>query len=99
MTARDLFPGCGATYAIGTDRHPCTVVRVEGDGARVGIVTDVVYGTGVFSPAPVDAEPERWFEQLDDGSYRLEGLPYGRLELGTRCYYRDPDFGPREGLS
>ena len=87
------FVGCGATYQIGTDEHPCTIVRVEAGGKRVGVVLDTVYGRGVFSPASTDAEPERWFLLVAD-DYRLEGRSYGRLKVGVRSFVRDPSFGP-----
>jgi len=84
-------PGTGATYCVGTDRHPCTIVRVEDNGRRLGVVLDTVAGPGVFSMPELDEEPERWFA-LRDGVYRLDGRPYGRLEVGRRNFYRDPNF-------
>lgn len=83
--------GTGATYRIGTDQHPCTIVRVEHDGLRLGVVLDTVAGPGVYSMPELDETPERWFV-LRDGVYRLDGRPYGRLELGRRVYHRDPDL-------
>jgi len=80
------YIGMGATYAIGTDRHPMTIVAI--DGERIGAAFDTAYGAGVFDPA-LDGEPQRWFVP-SYGTYRLENARFGRLELGRRDFYQDP---------
>ena len=90
MSSRTPFIGQGATYAIGTDRHPVTICRVEEGGIRVGVRFDLTKGPGLFNPADAGLEAERWFRLTPAGTFRLEGRRFGQLEIGRRDCYRDP---------
>jgi hypothetical protein len=92
MSGVTAFTGQGATYHIGTDRHPVTVCRTEEGGLRVGVRFDQVRGA-IFNMASPHLEPERWFRLTPEGVFRLEGRRFGHLEIGCRSHFRDPDVG------
>lgn len=82
-----------ATYDIGSDRYPYTVVGVVGDQGRTLLAQrDRTRGIGVFLvDVDDDREPER-FTLRKDGRYRSAGRDHGTLWIGRRELYLDPSF-------
>jgi len=89
-----VFPGLGATYVIGTDRHAVTICQVSEDRSTVGIRFDKPLGPGLYEPADVRETPERWFKLDDAGVFRLNDRRFGHLELGRRETFIDPNLPP-----
>lgn len=85
--------GMGATYSIGGDSYPCTVVKVSPTGHRIEVAFDEVKGRGkLFVPGERQDERCETFTLREDGSYFLAGRRYGRLSLGFRSHDIDPHF-------
>lgn len=82
--------GTGATYEVGGDRWPCTIVRIQDGGARLAVSFDRICGAGIFVSRGV--RPERWFTRRAGGIYLLEGRQFGVLHLGERRYALNPDL-------
>lgn len=80
-------PGKAATYSIGSDYYPYTIVAVSKAGTKLTVRRDSAR-RGVFEPAT--GEDETAFRG-QDGTYRLTGR-YGRLTVGERTYDMDPSF-------
>jgi hypothetical protein len=94
---REVFvPGEGATYQIGTDQYPQTVLKVTAktvtvreDRAVVESGSDFT-GDAVYSFSPNPAGRVETFRLGNDGAVRGKGR-VGRLSPG-RAAYRDPSF-------
>lgn len=89
--------GTRASYAVGSDRYPCTVVAVSRSGHRV-TVRDV--NVTVWTPFPdsrgVEFEDNgkgrvTVYTRRQDGTYREVGSR-GRLAFTGWKAYQDPSF-------
>ena len=89
--------GDGATYTIGADSYPYTVIEVSPSGKTIRVQRDravLVGGEGedsrhVYIPN-TDREAETFTLRRSSGSYHRKGHPatYGALEVGHRKTYR-----------
>jgi hypothetical protein len=83
---------CGATYHVGTDRYPYTVIAIEARDRILAALDRLERGRFVR---------ERFvgpttFTLRTSGQWVREGQPDrgdGHLVLGTRDFYLDPLFG------
>jgi hypothetical protein len=81
-----------ATYGIGSDSYPCTVIAVERNGRTIRLSHDREY-RGIFVPNLEPKPGDVIVATLRrDGSYRQMGNDYGFIRLGKRSSYRDPSF-------
>jgi hypothetical protein len=83
--------GMGVTKCIGSDRYPCTVIKVIGE-KRCVVQRDRVAGLDAFEQNP---EGEKITIYLNSrGKWRKscdESKSY-RFIIGARAYYQDPSF-------
>lgn len=79
--------GKAATYCIGSDRYPCTIVAVSKTGAKLTLREDRWLGEGKFEAA---TGRERTAHRNGDGGYNVGRS--GDLTIGVRDAYRDPSF-------
>lgn len=95
--------GDGATYSVGSDRYPATVVAVEyfKSGARKGKARTVTVESDeywVTSGSVQDGTAKYAFKRNTEGSLRTFnvdkegrfGKPGHRLTVGSRNAYQDP---------
>lgn len=82
--------GAGATYQIGSDQYPCTIVAVSVTRHKVEVTFDRTVGPGLFLPQPEGRRET--FTRRADGSYRLVGKNHGLLSFRGRRSYMDPSF-------
>ncbi len=94
----EVYVGQGATYSIGSDSYPYTVVEMSASGRTVVLQKD----STVRNPDDPDAglvierNPEgkkmkaTWRPRL--GYYRESGSKCGHITLGTRVFSLDPSF-------
>ena len=95
-TETRVAPGTPATYAIGGDRYPMTVVEVSKSGhivraRRCRTRAAHKSGQGFIFVEMQHAEVET-YTRRGDGAYRPKGRKCGRLYIGTRTSYSDPHF-------
>lgn len=87
--------GMGATYSIGSDMYPCTVIAVMRNGRTIRLSHDTIKGRGkLFVPNmnPVDECEVIVATLRSDGRYMERGTNYGFIRLGKRRNYHDPSF-------
>lgn len=83
--------GKPATYQIGSDYYPYTIIAVSPSGAKVTIKGDRVCGGGVlFEAAAGNEEDIRVAHRNKDGNYRVGRC--GWLTIGERLHRMDPSF-------
>lgn len=103
MTTTPYTPVVGdpATYSVGSDAYPATVVAVSKSGHRVTLQDDdwkvtsgtVQDGSATYSYTPNPRAATRVATRRADGKYRLAGWERGGfVGFGTRRMYRDPSF-------
>lgn len=81
--------GMGATYSIGSDDYPMTIVDVSRNGKLVIAQKDQARGS-LF--VPDDEGVQMAFTLRSDGQYLLRGKRYGSLHVGRRFYNLNPSF-------
>ena len=82
-------PGTGATYRIGSDYYPMTVVWVSPTGHVVHArPCETRHGRFFLETT----EKPEVFTRRGDGAYRPKGCKYGRLNIGERRLDLDPGF-------
>jgi len=93
--------GDGATYSIGSDSYPMTIIEVSKSGYKVTAQHDsaeMVEGSEYTNDAVYRYERNPSgstlvFTNRKDGQYRAVGCSnYGRLTLGIRHKRRNPEF-------
>lgn len=93
--------GMGATYVVGTDRYPATVVKVGPKTVTVSMDSVKPVGElhGVtqfgFTSNEPTSENTKVFTLRQNGKWVQKGAPMKStctLYLGDRSYYLDPHF-------
>ena len=103
MTTTTQTPVVGdpATYSVGSDSYPATVVAVSKSGHRVTLQDDdwkvvsgsMVDGSAKYTYSPYPQGPTRVATRRADGSYRLVGWSSGGwVGFGRRVKHYDPSF-------
>jgi hypothetical protein len=80
--------GKAATYNIGSDYYPYTIVAVSPSGHKVTVRADRIRRPGLMLPA-ADEEVE-YAHRTKTGVYRMKRC--GRLYIGVRHHELDPGF-------
>lgn len=91
MDANEIKVGMAATYQIGSDFYPYTVVAVERDGKRVTLQEDKTHRGGLFTP---DANGRKVVVSLRKGGVyvRVGEKRCGIYTMGKRRHDLDPCF-------
>ena len=91
--------GMGATYGIGSDCYPVTIIEVSPSGHQIKLQHDkfeltdrgAVSGTQVYDYAPNPDADVKVFTRRQDGEYREKGKNFGYLIVGKRKAHIDYD--------
>lgn len=93
--------GMGATVLLWTDRHAATIVSVEKNGKRIGIVEDEatrIDKNGMSESQEYSYAPGKggvqYFTLRKNGAYVREGdsIKGTRIAIGARRHYHDFSF-------
>jgi len=95
----EVYVGQGATYSIGSDSYPYTVIEMSANGRTIVLQKDTTERAVPGDPTSEwvhKRNPEgktmkaTWRPRL--GYYRESGSKCGHITLGSRVYYLDPSF-------
>lgn len=90
--------GTRASYSVGSDRHPCTVVAVSPSGHRITVrsvrVTEWTAYPDSHGVAFEDdgLGEEMTFTRRANGRYRHAGWNFGGISFDGWGAYQDPSF-------
>ena len=90
--------GTRASYSVGSDRYPCTVVAVSPSGHRITVREVKVTEWTAFPDSHGVAFEDngqgatRVFTRRANGRYRHAGWSHGGISFGEWGAYQDPSF-------
>lgn len=90
--------GTRASYSVGSDRYPCTVIAVSPSGHRITVREVRVTEWTAFPESRGAAfeddgkGKEMVFTRRANGRYRHAGWKFGGISFGEWGAYQDPSF-------
>jgi hypothetical protein len=94
-TMEAIEAGMKATYSVGSDQWPCTVIAVSKSGHKVTVQDDRVTEWSEGKGAKIEADPAgdiHVYTRRSTGRYRRAGWEHSSIWFGRHGAYRDPGF-------